>query len=172
MKESGHVLLRVIPWVILAGVASLVACQPPAAAPAPDYTAQMNAIVEVWNTGNVDALDTLLTADFVRVGPEGSNAGVRVVGIDSMKAAVLRVRASSEDFTVRIDEHFFGEDWGGSRWTISGTSAVTGGSWEVPGVSITRLRDGKWAEEYAYFDVLAMYQQLGFTLVPPAPPTE
>jgi len=63
------------------------------------------------------------------------------------------------------------------RWTITATHAgnlrglpPTGKPLRFSGIAIDRVANGKIVEEWVYFNVLDLMQQLGFTLVPPAPP--
>jgi len=61
------------------------------------------------------------------------------------------------------------------RWMVTGTD--TGGVGELPptgmpiqisGASVIHVIDGRFVEEWMYYNEGAMMQQLGFTLAPPA----
>jgi hypothetical protein len=156
---------RLIPACILSLLLILLAaCQQPAP---PNYDAEIDASVEVWNTGNVDALDGLLASNHVRRSTPNSTTGAEVVGIEAMKEAVLAAREVTDNFTVEIDERVYTADRVTLRWTLSGTNVATGKPWSVPGLSLIHMLDRKPIAEYAYFDVLDLYQQVGFTLTPP-----
>lgn len=66
-------------------------------------------------------------------------------------------------------------------WTFSGTNTApfrtplgavpaTGNKVQFSGVAIDRVDEGKIVEEWVYYNVLQVLQQLGFTLNPPQPP--
>jgi len=42
----------------------------------------------------------------------------------------------------------------------------------ISGIAVSHIVDGKIKEDVAYFDMLNMMQQLGFTLTPPSPPEQ
>ncbi len=145
-----------------------------AAPKAPDYAAQYqplaDAYVAVWNDGNYDNLDAVMTADFQRSSPGGLNSD----GLDAQKKVMADLRTSYPDAKVVLDENHFLKDVSFHLWTFTGTNsgpgemAPTGKAVTIHGATLLHYRDGKIAEETVYFDVLDWQQQLGFTMNPPA----
>jgi steroid delta-isomerase-like uncharacterized protein len=148
-------------------LAAASACQPPAppAAP-PDYAATLgpavDKLIEVWNNQNYDELDTVMTADVRRTAPNGSGSG-----IDHMKEFMKQLHAAYPDFHIVVDESAYKENLGFIEWTVTGTSTgdaatkATGKPVKISGVTMFKFRDGKIAEEIAYFDNAALLAQLG-----------
>jgi predicted ester cyclase len=48
-----------------------------------------------------------------------------------------------------------------------GEMPPTGKRFQISGMAITRILDGKIIEDETYWNVLDFYQQLGYTLIPP-----
>lgn len=149
-------------------LALIAGCQAPLP-PAADYSAQTDAYVAAWNTGEFAALDTLLAPDFVRHTSPTNTSGATVSGIEAMKVAIQDTREAVSGFTIRIEEAVYMENMTVTRWRLTGTYVPTGLPIDVPGASIVRVVDGKMAEEYAYLDMLDLVQQGGMKLVPPEP---
>jgi predicted ester cyclase len=156
-------LLLALAMVLLAG------CQPP------DYSAELKPIVDVyvqaWNTGNLDGLDEIIDAQFVRHASPASPTAA--VGLDSLKQAITSTRAAYPDFNVVMDEEIYSADRAVGRWTWTGTNTGTGAmpptgrSARVSGISVLHFAEGRILAEWVSQDYLDLYQQLGFTLVPP-----
>ena len=171
MKTAIFRSSHIVAVFILLGLVITFGCQQPD--PVQEATARLqpivNAYVEVWNTGNVDTLDDIITPEFVRHAPTGM-----VVGLDSLKNAIATTRTAFPDFNVTIDEAIYIGDKSVTRWTLKGTNTgpgtypPTGKPITGTGISITRYENGKVAEEWAEFNRLTTMQQLGFTIIPPA----
>ena len=72
------------------------------------------------------------------------------------------------DARITIDDAIEDGDFVASRWTITGTHdgpfqgiPPTGKSITMPGVDMSRVVDGKIAEHWAQFDLIAVLQQIG-----------
>jgi steroid delta-isomerase-like uncharacterized protein len=72
------------------------------------------------------------------------------------------------DAQISVADSFGAGDMVASRWTITGTHRgdfqgvpPTGRPITMAGVDISRVVDGKIAEHWAQFDVLAVMQQIG-----------
>ena len=120
---------------------------------------------EIWNQGNLDAADQIVSSDFLLYlptnpeplhGPEGLKQWATVVG------------------TAFPDKHFSIEDViaeGNSvvtRWLLRGTHngdfmaiPPTGKQVTMSGISIFRIADGKIVEDRAAEDTLNLLQQVG-----------
>jgi steroid delta-isomerase-like uncharacterized protein len=121
---------------------------------------------EIWDGGDVDAIDGLFSPDFVRHGPAMEGGDLR--GHDGMKQLVRMYRTSFPDLKVPIDDQAAEGDVVVTRWTAKGHhqgdlmgTPPTGRQVTVPGVLIDRIAGGKIAEEWASYDGLSMLQQLG-----------
>jgi steroid delta-isomerase-like uncharacterized protein len=76
--------------------------------------------------------------------------------------------AAFPDAQIAIEGSISETDRVASRWTITGTHRgefqgvlATGRQIAMPGVDFSRIVDGKIAEHWAQFDVMAVMQQLG-----------
>ena len=126
----------------------------------------------IWNEGDLDLIDDLVGPDFVRHVVDISEDVVGPVGFGE---AVVAIRTQFPDFHVRFDEVIVAGDRIVLRWMVTGTD--TGGVGELPptgmpiqisGASVIHVIDGRFVEEWMYYNEGAMMQQLGFTLAPPA----
>jgi len=129
-------------------------------------------IEEVWNNGNLAAIDELVAEDHVdhdpaQAGSPGGREGVR--------AFVQMYRAAYPDTRIELGEMIAEGDLVAAPWTATGTHqgdlmgiAPTGKSIAVTGIGIDRVSGGKIAESWANYDALGMLAQLGAM---PAPAT-
>ncbi len=97
-----------------------------------------------------------------------------IKGIDGYKAFIKTVPITFSEFKATIDEVNVKGDKIWCRYTMTGINngplgdiPATGKKFQVTGMAITRILDGKIIEDDTYWDVLGFYQQLGFTLSPP-----
>jgi steroid delta-isomerase-like uncharacterized protein len=160
---------------ILALSLTLYSCQP--AGPQDAVTeeaagAMADKSMELWNTQNADLAGELYTEDFTRITPDQTQNGV-----EELMAAISDAHTTYPDFNVtRGDELVLDGNHLVVTWTASGTNTgplddempATGKSVSVDGVAVLTLTDdGKVSQERTFFDLLGLYQQLGFTLQPP-----
>jgi steroid delta-isomerase-like uncharacterized protein len=120
---------------------------------------------EVWNDGNLDAIDELISADHVdhdpgREGTPGGRAG--------MRAFVQMYRSAYPDTHLEIGEIVAEGDLVATTWTATGTHRgelmgipPTGRSVTATGMGLDRVRDGQLVESWANYDTLGMLVQLG-----------
>jgi steroid delta-isomerase-like uncharacterized protein len=96
-----------------------------------------------------------------------------IVGLEKLKNYLKNFFNAFPDLNVTVDETIREGNKLVQRWTLTGTN--TGSMAEMPptckkvqlsGVSIIHMVNGKATEIWDFYDVLDMYQQLGFTLVP------
>ncbi|WP_224336573.1 ester cyclase [Haloprofundus halobius] len=120
---------------------------------------------ELVGDGDYDVADELLTENYVRheMGPNPDMTGRRafVDFIEGFKRAFSDVR-------VDVDELLVVNDYAVVRATERGTHdgafmglEPTGEQFEIGGIVIHRLEDGKIAETYACWDMLGLLGQLG-----------
>ena len=114
-----------------------------------------------WNEGTVD--DDTYAEGYVMHTPMGDQ------DLSDVKEMIEEVRSGTSDFEFRVEDLFGEGDRVVLRYTMGGTNTgpsflteePTGKSWEGSGISIYRFEDGKFAEQWDYFDYLGVMQQLG-----------
>src|SRR5438067_4448409 len=128
---------------------------------------------EVWNKGNLDAIDELLTADHVGYEPTSGETH----GPQATRELVSVYRGAFPDMRMTIDNGFAEGDWVAVHWTAVGTHtgelmgvAPTGREVTVSGIQLNRIADGRIAESRGIFDALGMLQQVGAIPVGAAAP--
>ena len=126
---------------------------------------------EVWNKGNLAALNEIIDKDHVSSGP-GTLPGLPT-GPEGTKQLVTVYRNAFPDIHFTIDEQIAEGDKVVTRWTGHGTNngellgmPATGKSSTVSGISVDRLANGKIAESWGVFDQFGMMQQLGVIPTP------
>lgn len=122
-------------------------------------------LLEFWNTGNTALADQVYSGDAERFDPNGPEPRR---GPAEIAKYVLEVRAAFPNFRIEITQQIADGDDFVHCWTCSGTQKgefqgipPTGRRVELTGVSVGRLTDGRVSLERAFFDRLALLQQLG-----------
>ena len=97
-----------------------------------------------------------------------------IKGIDAYKDFIKTVPKTFSSFTATIEEVNVKGDKIWCRYTMKGVNTgplgkipATNKEFQVTGMAITRIQDGKIIEDETYWNVLGFYQQLGFKLTPP-----
>jgi len=171
--KIGSILL---PGVILATMVCGLSCQPRSSSGLTEAEAQriLGIYREARNTANLSLLDQLY--DPAVVVHDCSFPG-DIRGLDSLKAVYKGSHAGFPDFKIVFDTVLVSGDNIIDRWTITATHSgllqgipPTGKSVRFSGVAIDRVVNGRIAEEWVYWNVLGLVQQLGFSLTPPSPP--
>ena len=120
---------------------------------------------EVWIQGDLAAVDQLFAPDYIMHGP-----GVTWVelGYLSVKHTVSEVRTAFPDFALSVEDVMAEGEKVMTRYTWSGTQqgplwtiAPTGKQATVTGIVVSRVVDGKIAEEWGIVDMLGLMRQLG-----------
>ena len=127
------------------------------------------AFEEIWNQGNVNAIDDLYAADQVSYG-----LGIDVpAGTEGIKQFVSIYRTAYPDTHFTIEDQIAEGDKVVTRWSAIGTHrgelmgiAPTGKRVTVTGITINRIAGGKIVETWNNFDALGQLQQLGVIPVP------
>jgi steroid delta-isomerase-like uncharacterized protein len=126
-------------------------------------------IDEVWNDGNVDVIDEIITADAIDHNP---NPG-QPPGSEGVKWVVRTFRAAMPDLHMELHDQIAEGSTVVSRWTFSGTQQgelfgipSTGKRVSVSGIDVIRVADGKMNEHWLCLDQLGMLQQLGIVPTP------
>ena len=120
---------------------------------------------EIWNNKKLDVIDELMAADYVHHDPQSPDVPS---GIEGYKQFVSHYLNAFPDLHFTIEDEFADENTVVSRWTATGTHqgdlpgiTKTGRQISVTGMTIARLRDGKFIESWGNWDALALMQQLG-----------
>ena len=98
-----------------------------------------------------------------------------IKGIESYKQFLINTINTFSEFKATIEEVNVKGDRVWCRYSMSGINTgplgdipATGKKFQVTGMAITRILDGKIIEDETYWNVLGLFQQLGFTLAPPS----
>ncbi len=161
-------------FLLIALVVGVVAgCQPTSENVISDAEARvlLDRYMETINKADMELIDEIISPDFVLHSPMFPEP---IVGIEAYKTMVTNtavtfpdIHAVIDDFVVRGDEL-----WG--AFTLTGTNTgplgelpPTGQSFQIQGYAVTRVADGKIVADETRWNVLSMFQQLGFKLTPP-----
>ena len=97
-----------------------------------------------------------------------------IKGIDGYKNFIKNTADTFSEFDATIEEVNVKGDKIWCRYSMTGINTgsmgdipATGKKFQVTGMAITRIADGKIIEDETYWNVLGFYHQLGFTLSPP-----
>ncbi len=97
-----------------------------------------------------------------------------IKGIDAYKIFIKSTDNTFSEFNGKVEEVNVKGNRIWSRYSMSGINTgpmgeipATGKKFQVTGMGITRIEDGKIIEDETYWNVLGFFQQLGFTLTPP-----
>jgi len=97
-----------------------------------------------------------------------------IKGIDGYKNFIKNTADTFSEFVATIEEVNVKGDKIWCRYSMTGINTgsmgdipATGKKFQVTGMAITRIADGKIIEDETYWNVLGFYHQLGFTLTPP-----
>lgn len=123
-------------------------------------------IDEVFVRGQSEAVDELVTDDFISHGLPGSGPAV-------LKSAIERVSAGLSDVKMELQDLFAEDDRVAVRLRSMATHSgefmglpATGKTYDVEEIHIFRLDDGKIAEHWHQLDSMSMMQQLGAISAP------
>ena len=117
---------------------------------------------ELWNKGNVDIIDELMSEDLV----QHPGGGTR----ERLKQNVAQNLANCPEVSITLEDVIAEGDMVAFRWTMRGPHswefagiAPTGKMLTRTGINIQRIADGKIAEAWCQIDQLGFYKQLGCT---------
>ncbi len=120
---------------------------------------------EVWNKGNVSALDDLFAPTYTHHDSSTPDVGR---GPESEKKRVTLYRNAFPDIRFTIEDMLAEGETVVARWSCRGTHkgelngiAPTNKQFNITGVSIARFTNGKMFEGYVNWDALGLMQQLG-----------
>jgi steroid delta-isomerase-like uncharacterized protein len=117
-----------------------------------------------WDSGDVEALDSLVTEDYVRI----SKASGHEAGLAELKQEILAVREGFPDLTTTIDNFVLDGDTAAIFWTSRGTHTrpfhgvpPTNRRVETRGSNILTLREGRIVRETVTWDGSELLEALG-----------
>ena len=120
---------------------------------------------EIWNNKKLDVIDELMAADYVHHDPQSPDVPS---GIEGYKQFVSYYLNAFPDLHYTIEDLLADGNTVAIRWTATGTHqgdlpgiTKTGRQISVTGMTIARVRDGKFIESWGNWDALGLMQQLG-----------
>jgi steroid delta-isomerase-like uncharacterized protein len=120
-------------------------------------------IFETLEHGNLDALDAIISPDYVLHDPSMPE---EVRGVEGAREMIETYR-SAFGLRVTIEHQFAYGDYVATRYTAHGTHdseflgvPPTGREMTAAGICISRCRDGKVVEEWDLWDTLGVLQQI------------
>jgi steroid delta-isomerase-like uncharacterized protein len=146
---------------------SICGCRTPKQTKTAEWSPVRRYFEQLWNKADVAVADQILATNVVFRGPFAS-----VDGVQQFKQFIPGLLAVFPDNQFTIEEEIAAGDRMVVRFTMRGTQRgefrghpPSGKRYEVGGVDIFRVADGKIIEIRACFDTLRMMQQLG--VMPP-----
>ena len=127
---------------------------------------------EVWDEGREEAIDRLMAPFAVAYGLPGGP----IQGPTAFKPLFRMFREALGDLTIEVVRTVVQGDTVAAHCHVSGRHsghAFGGNPTQQPvdfwGIAIVRVEDGQIVEGWNCFDMLSMYQQIGWVATPPAP---
>ena len=129
-----------------------------------DFDALLDAYGNVWNTGDMESLDTLVTDDFeVRINSSGPAIGKAHL-IQSIEAS----RKAYADFKIVLKDKFMvGDNVCLITWEITGYSTSDNEPFSVIGFSVIFHGDGRITGEWISYSDIEWAEGLGYQLIYP-----
>jgi steroid delta-isomerase-like uncharacterized protein len=123
-------------------------------------------VYEVFASGDLDALDELISADAVDHDTQNPHRDIH--GPEGSKRVISMYRAAFPDLRITVEDQIAEGDKVVTRWIAVGTHdgdlpglPASGNKTNVTGIGIDRFEDGKIVEAWNNWDTLGMMQQLG-----------
>ncbi len=154
----------------------IISCQPPPTTMVVDEgEEEIKAMIErsmgIWNEGNLDLIDELYDPENIR---HDCSVPEDIIDLDTFKNLVTKGRTAFPDQQITIDELIVEGNTAAVRWTMTGTNTgpldekpPTGKSIQISGATIAHVEDGKFVEEWIFYNDLDAHKQLGFTITLP-----
>ena len=128
---------------------------------------------DIWNRGDLAAVDEVMMADARYHGPHMPNGSG---GREDWRNAIAMYLGAFPDSRVTYDELIATKDIVIGRWSATATHTgplpgvtPTGKPIAIGGITIYRLVDGKILEAWEQLDLLGMWEQLGVVAAPGPP---
>lgn len=126
-------------------------------------------IEEVWNKGNVDAVDELLAEDYTHLTPPPGLKPTR----EGFKKYVAMMQDAFPDLNLTVEETIVDGDKVVQRYKSKGTHrgelmgiSPTGNTAQIDGISIYTVKDGKIVDDATQVDFAGLLAQIGAVSMP------
>jgi steroid delta-isomerase-like uncharacterized protein len=120
---------------------------------------------EVWNKGNLQVTDDLLTPNYAHHDSSTPDLGR---GPEGEKKRATLYHTAFADLRLTVEDIIAEGETVVARWSCRGTHkgdlngiAPTGKRVNITGISIARFTNGKMSEGFVHWDALSLMQQLG-----------
>jgi predicted ester cyclase len=113
---------------------------------------------EVWNKGDENAIDRLMTKDS---NAHGIVADGQPKGAEGFKLFFKDFKNQFHDINIEIEDVVAEDDMESARTNVSAIHTASNKPVNFSGICMARVQDGKIAEAWNNYDFLNMYQQLG-----------
>ncbi len=120
---------------------------------------------EVWNKGNLQVTDDLLTPNYAHHDSSTPDLGR---GPEGEKKRATLYHTAFPDLRLTVEDIIAEGETVVARWSCRGTHkgdlngiAPTGKRVNITGISIARFTNGKMSEGFVHWDALSLMQQLG-----------
>jgi steroid delta-isomerase-like uncharacterized protein len=134
---------------------------------------RVQAAFDAWNVHDAAAVVERMTEDAVYV---NLGLGERLEGRAAVREYVDRLATTfSSDYRLEIGLVVGDDESVATEWTMTGTNdgadpqsglPATGQRFRIPGVTISRMRDGQVAESRVYWNLADYLQQVGLMPAP------
>ena len=121
---------------------------------------------EVWSEGNFAFVDAHMTDDYVNIDP--ATPGTRLEGRAAFKQLVGALRGAFQEMTMTVDGQYVDGDVVVTEWTSRAVHRgalnglpPTGKAGHTTGITVSRFRDGKIAQDHAIWDLFGLMQRVG-----------
>jgi len=128
--------------------------------------------METINNADMELIDKIIDPDFELHSPFFPEP---LKGIENYKDFVMNTANTFSDFKATIEDVVAKGDKVYGRFSMEGANTgpigniqATGKRFHITGLAITKIVNGKIIKDETFWNVLGLYQQLGFTLAPPA----
>ena len=114
----------------------------------------LKGFLEAFNRHDLDAIMQCFADECVFYMPRGAGPrGDRYVGKDEVRVGLAKRFEGIPDVHYGDDQHWVGENFGVSEWTLTGT-AVSGQKIEVRGIDLLEFAHGKITRKDSFWKIL------------------
>ena len=118
---------------------------------------------EVWNQGDENAIDRLMSNDSSAFGILNDD---QPKGAEGFKLFFKDFKSRFHNIRIQVDDVISQDDIESARTTVSAVHTESGKNVTFSGICMVRIVDGKIAEAWNNYDFLNLYEQLGQKLTP------
>lgn len=128
--------------------------------------AASNAISKAFETGDVTAIDSVVSNDFIDHTDRGD-----MKGRDSLKAAIKWIHANMKDMKMERVHQLADDDyvysWMRYTGTSDGTMGMPNGPYDMSAIEVAKFKDGKAIEHWNFMEIRDVMR-----MIPPPPPAK